>query len=91
MYHPFRSARYEEVREAGLNDWELFVVEDWAPKRRGKEVLLSELQKDIESSQLLQRAPGRPKLSQLAAKYPEVISLKRRTANAGAIWYVKVY
>ncbi len=87
MYVPFRSARYEEVREASLQDWELFVLEDWAPKHRGQTVLLSELRIALEVSNITRNVPGRPKMMKLVRKYPEILKMRRKASN---LWYVEV-
>jgi hypothetical protein len=88
MYTPFHSERYEEVREAGLKDWEIFVIEEWCASHVGKELPLSELQTDIEVAGLLNRAPGRPALQGLARKYPERMMITKGQGKKP--WVVRV-
>lgn len=71
MNVPFQSARTEEVRKAGLADWELYLVEDLADKYAGGEPTLSTIQEELVEAVGLKRGPSRRKVEALAARFPE--------------------
>lgn len=82
MKRPFRSARAAEVMEAGLNDWEDWVVFDWAPRNGGSRIELSKLQKDVETGCGLRLPPGRRKFIDLAKKYPGILTITQERGSA---------
>lgn len=79
MTVPFRSARFDEVKEAGLASWERFIVFDWAPKQPlGTCVDYQDLQVEIlRVFPSLRNPPGRLKFEDLAKKYPKVIKVTK--------------
>jgi hypothetical protein len=83
MLQPFRSARFEEVKTAGLNDWELFLLEDFVPKHAGGTPLLKDAQEAIEEARLLKKAPGWRKFADLSKKFPDMFRVMQRK-NGGA-------
>lgn len=80
---PFRSKRYEQVREASLAEWELFLMEKiFAQVEVGAELYLSDLKKKItEEFPYMKNSPGRSKFEDLAKKFPE--TLKYIDSNNG--------
>lgn len=75
MLRPFRSGRADEVMEAGLTDWEAYVVFDWCDLNAGHTIDIKTLQQDIVAACNLRCAPGRRKLAELAKKYPNVLKV----------------
>lgn len=76
MMRPFRSARYEQVKEASLFEWEEFVLYEWAIGATGR-VPLKKVQDALVMGCGLRAAPGRAKLEQLAKRYPERLRFHR--------------
>ena len=70
MLEPFRSPRFEEVRLAGLHDWELYFVEEFCPQHAGKTYPISFVLEDIKSTLEL-KALGRRRILELQKKFPE--------------------
>ena len=83
MLVPFRSPRFEQVKVAGLQDWELYVLEEFIPKHAGGTPLLRDAQEAIEQAGVLKRAPGWRKFSDLSKKYPDMFRLKQRYQDGG--------
>lgn len=84
MLKPFVSARTEDVKEAGLADWEAYVVFDWTVSNVGKTVDVRELQAAITAQFGAFRAPpGRRRIESLCKKYPAYL---RMTNNNGSRW-----
>ena len=79
MLEPFISERADDVKEAGLKDWEIWVVNSWCKYHINpyKQVPLSELQTDIKDTFHLKNAPGRRLLEDLAKKYPDAFRVKK--------------
>jgi hypothetical protein len=77
MFVPFRSERYEEVKEAGLAEWERYILFDYCPKNKGKTLSYRDLQSKIVAACDLKSAPGRSKLEGLAKKYPDRLTVKK--------------
>lgn len=79
MLFPFISARSSDVKEAGLSEWENFVIFEWTSTRVGQTFDLRQLQKDIEGRfTRFNSAPGRRKIEDLARKYPECLKVSRK-------------
>jgi hypothetical protein len=70
MLVPFRSPRFEEVRQAGLTDWELYMVEEFCPVHAGRTYPVSFVLDTIKEAAEL-KSLGRRRLSELQKKYPE--------------------
>lgn len=82
MNAPFvNSTRYLEVREAGLKDWEYYVLYTWAPGNPGRTASYKELQDVLDGTKRFRGIPGRNRFQSLARRYPEV--LKVTTASKG--------
>jgi hypothetical protein len=75
MVEPFRSERFEEVKEAGLSEWENWVIENWLPMNAGRRVPVADLQNAIKA--ISRFVPGRRKLQELANKYPDKMQMKK--------------
>lgn len=78
MLEPFVSDRALDVKEAGLKDWENWVIYDWCEKRRSSSnIKLSELQNAIlEQFKNLKGISRRP-IEELSKKFPEVFRVKK--------------
>lgn len=78
MKVPFRGTlRYEEVKEAGLTEWERWIIETLACEYKNKEVPLGEVQERVSAALNLKHSPGRNKVQQLCQKYPNILQFKR--------------
>jgi hypothetical protein len=82
MTVPFISERSKEVREAGLADWEAFVVFDWTSDKVGRSFDLTKLQADIVIRfGSFRSPPGRRRIEDLAKKYPEYLKIQRKSSD----------
>jgi hypothetical protein len=72
MMRPFKSARYEEVKEAGLAEWELWLLDEWYPSKLvGDEVEITTVKEQIAINfPYMKQSPGRERLKKFIAKYP---------------------
>lgn len=87
MLTPFFSARSDDVKEAGLTDWEAYVIFEWAADNEGKEVPIRSLQEAIlERFGRFKSPPGRRRIEELRRKYPEYL----QTSRAGNQHKIKV-
>jgi hypothetical protein len=76
MLKPFRSERYNVVLEAGLADWELFLLEEYFSELVGQEVTISGIKAAIGARfQYIKKMPGREKIKNLAGKFPAVVQM----------------
>jgi hypothetical protein len=84
MLTPFVSARSDDVKEAGLSDWEAFVVFEWAADNKGKEVSVRDLQNAIlDRFGRFRSPPGRRRIEELRRKYPEFLQVARTEGASG--------
>jgi hypothetical protein len=87
MMIPFKgSRRYDEVKEAGLTEWESWVIDSWAPLNKGEKLPLAELQEKITISLSLKYPPGRMKIMELSKKYDRALKITKD----GAVRMVEV-
>jgi hypothetical protein len=79
MMVPFRSRNFDVLRSATLTDWELFVIEELAPRYSGTTQELSHIQNLLEEefARSLKRAPGWRKFEALHKKYPELLKVSK--------------
>lgn len=91
MYTPFRSARFEDIREAGLNGWETYMVETLLPQyKKGARLDLPFIQNDLKANlEHLRAAPGRARLEEFTKKFPEYIAF-RRDGETG-VRYIEIF
>lgn len=82
MFTPFRSARYDEVKEASLKDWHIWVIEEYLPKNVGKTLPLSIVKDEIERQGVLNKSPGRRAFQELAKLYPD----KMKISYVNQVW-----
>jgi hypothetical protein len=84
MFFPFVSARTEEVKEAGLTDWESQVLFEWTAKNVGKSINVRELQSYIRDEVFngYRSAPGRRRIEGLCKKYPNYLRFKHKTGES---------
>lgn len=80
MMVPFHSNRWEEVREANLNDWENWVVFELAVANAGATMELDRLQEKIQEKTGA-RSPGRAKIENVCKKYPEALKFNREVGK----------
>jgi hypothetical protein len=76
MLRPFRSARFEEVRSAGLSKWQEFLIEELLPENMGKTLPLKFIQEEIKLKCNLFEAPSRRRIEQLRNKFPEKFTIR---------------
>jgi hypothetical protein len=90
MKTPFKSARTEEVRLAGLKDWEEWLFDDYAIENQGKIVELKNVSEAVESEFGAKFKPSRRALKKLQEVYPKKFTLQYKTVESGKrSWYVK--
>jgi hypothetical protein len=81
---PFRSKRFEEIREELSTDWELYVIDHFCTKYAGTTQRFSFLKKEVEdrlSDLGLKHAPGRRKFVALAKRYPEWLRIRGKAQD----------
>ncbi len=83
MLTPFRSARYDDVKEASLSEWEYYLVFEWTAKNKGKFRTIRDIQEDLRLSGDLRSVPGRVKIQSLVKKYPQCFEFKKRNGIQG--------
>ena len=92
MKKPFRSSRTEEVRLAGLKDWEEWLFDDYAIDNEGETVKLSDVSEAVETEFGSKFKPSRRALKKLQEVYPKKFTLiyVHRVLNSNKrAWYVK--
>ena len=90
MKTPFRSSRTEEVRLAGLKDWEEWLFDDYAVDHAGEDIKLSIVSEAVEEEFGSKFKPSRRALKKLQAVYPKKYDLTYKVlANKKRAWYVK--
>ena len=90
MKIPFRSARTEEVRLAGLKDWEEWLFDDYAIDHAGEDIKLSIVSEAVEEEFGSKFKPSRRALKKLQAVYPKKFALIYKVLdNNKRAWYVK--
>jgi hypothetical protein len=77
MLTPFRSARFKLIKEASLKDWEDYLINEWTTENVGKVILLRDLKDHLKDALNMRAAPGRTKVEELIAKYPEFLKSVR--------------
>lgn len=81
MKTPFiNSQRHKDILFAGLNTWEEWVIETWAPANPGERETLKDFQGHI-SRTFKHSAPGRGKFEELAKKYPHILGVSKDTST----------
>jgi hypothetical protein len=87
---PFRSSRTDEVRLAGLKDWEEWLFDDFAVDHAGEDIKLSTVSEAVESEFGSKFKPSRRALKKLQEVYPKKFTLIYITVESGKrAWYVK--
>lgn len=90
MKIPFRSSRTEEVRLAGLKDWEEWLFDDYAVDHAGEDIRLSLVSEAVEEEFGSKFKPSRRALKKLQAVYPKKFALVYKVLdNNKRAWYVK--
>ena len=90
MKTPFKSSRTEEVRLAGLKDWEEWLFDDYAVDNAGETVELKKVSESVESEFGSKFKPSRRALKKLQEVYPKKFTLVYKTMETGKrAWYVK--
>jgi hypothetical protein len=90
MKIPFKSARTEEVRLAGLKDWEEWLFDDYAIENQGKTVELKHVSEAVESEFGAKFKPSRRALKRLQEVYPKKFTISYKVRDNGKrAWYVK--
>lgn len=77
MLFPFRSRRFEEVKNASLADWELYILEEFIQEFKGGTPTIKAAQEALIGADVVSKAPGRRKFENLAKKYPKMFSVKK--------------
>ncbi len=78
MLRPFRSARFDELMEASLTNWERWVVIEWWSANAGRIKTLEELQSAIEEKFPKFNTPGRRRIEELVKKYELKLKLRKK-------------
>ena len=75
MFFPFRSQRFDEVKEAGLSEWELWLIEEFfANQAIGTVTTLEQIKVRLrENFPYFKQPPGRLKIQDLVEKYPKIL------------------
>ena len=90
MKIPFKSARTEEVRLAGLKDWEEWLFDDYAIENQGKTVELKHVSEAVEAEFGAKFKPSRRALKRLQEVYPKKFTISYKVRDNGKrAWYVK--
>jgi hypothetical protein len=90
MKTPFKSARTEAVRLAGLKDWEEWLFDDYAIENQGKTIELKNVSEAVESEFGAKFKPSRRALKKLQEVYPRKFTLSYKVLdNNKRAWYVK--
>ena len=90
MKKPFRSSRTEEVRLAGLKDWEEWLFDDFAIDNAGETVKLTDVSEAVETEFGSKFKPSRRALKKLQEVYPKKFTLIYKVLdNSKRAWYVK--
>ena len=90
MKTPFKSARTEEVRLAGLKDWEEWLFDDYAIENQGSVVELKKVSEAVEAEFGSKFKPSRRALKKLQDVYPKKFTLIYKVQDNGKrAWYVK--
>ena len=90
MKSPFRSQRTEQVRLAGLKDWEEWLFDDYAVDNANKTVELKNVSEAVEAEFGSKFKPSRRALKKLQEVYPKKFTLVYKTVESGKrAWYVK--
>lgn len=82
MLSPFRSRRFDEAKVAGLQDWEVWLLDEFVPKFAGGTPSLSDAQAALVESGTLRNPPGRRKFEALSKKYPDMFKMKQSQRHA---------
>jgi hypothetical protein len=85
MISVFTSPRLEEVKEAGLAEWEAWVIFDWCPYKRGKTLTIRDFQQAIKDRFPMLSHPGRTKLQILSKKYPDIFSVIKKKDHSRVV------
>ena len=83
MLVPFRSSRYDDVKEASLSEWEHYLVYEWTATRVGKFVSMQAIKADLKEGMETTKIPGRVKIGELAKKYAQFIEFKKENGVMG--------
>ena len=87
---PFRSSRTDEVRLAGLKDWEEWLFDNYAIDNAGDTVELKNVSEAVEAEFGSKFKPSRRALKKLQEVYPKKFTLQYKTLETGKrSWYVK--
>lgn len=87
MLLPFRSPRFEEMKEASLQDWEAYTLFKWAPAHGGEEIEIEVVQDQIvDEARLYKYRPSRRAFETLAKKFPDIL----RITQKGSQRYIQV-
>ena len=90
LKNPFRSARTEQVRLAGLKDWEEWLFDDYAIENQGSVIELKKVSEAVEAEFGSKFKPSRRALKKLQDVYPKKFTLLYKIQNNGKrAWYVK--
>jgi hypothetical protein len=90
MKTPFKSARTEAVRLAGLKDWEEWLFDDYAIENQGSVIDLKKVCEAVESEFGAKFKPSRRALKKLQEVYPKKFTLTYKVHDNGKrAWYVK--
>ena len=88
MLKIFTSKRTEEVRMAGVKDWEEWLFDDYAVDHAGEDIKLSVVGEAIEEEFGSKFRPSRKAMQELRKIYPDKFSVIRKLVNGKRIWYI---
>jgi hypothetical protein len=88
MNNPFRSERFQSVREAGLSEWESYLFDKW-DSQQGYRISIQRLKKELQLELGMKAAPGRKKLQDLADRFPERFKVIRLKGSERVLEFVK--
>ena len=92
MLETFVSERAREVREAGLKEWESWVIQDWCAVRAGlnKTYSINELLSAIKMKYPHLDRIGRRPIEDLAKRFPEILRVKRKDVDGKTLREIEV-
>ena len=89
MKTPFRSSRTDEVRLAGLKDWEEWLFDDFAIENQDSSIEVKKISGAIEDEFGAKFKPSRRALKKLQEVYPKKFTLVYKVEDNGKrAWYV---
>lgn len=85
MYMPFKSAQYENIKDASLAPWQEYMLDDFYLDNKGKEVQLKTLQTILKDMFGANYVPGRLKIEKFCKDNPEYLNFRQKKDGSRVI------